>query len=228
MKIKIGNFDCTECWDGVFYKKLSAFPKITERLILRRWTEADTESLEVIRNVFCGSECYAVCKKEDNKATYEKETKRSFRKKIFNAENWNYDAEQKEYTCPCGNPVPYKKTETRKNHSGYLQTYDVYQCDNCEGCPFRELCTKSEYGRIIQRNENWIFQKTKVKELLATAEYKKLMKKRSTECETVFGQIKANLKFRRFHLRGKEKVGIEWGLLMIGYDFKQIIRQLAG
>lgn len=64
MKIKIGNFDCTECWDGVFYKKLSAFPKITERLILHRWTEADTESLEVIRNVFCGSECYAVCKKE--------------------------------------------------------------------------------------------------------------------------------------------------------------------
>lgn len=41
---------------------------ITERLILRRWTEADAESLEVIRNVFCGSECYAVCKKEDNKA----------------------------------------------------------------------------------------------------------------------------------------------------------------
>ena len=30
MKIKIGNFDCTECWDGVFYKKLSAFPKITD------------------------------------------------------------------------------------------------------------------------------------------------------------------------------------------------------
>lgn len=30
MKIKIGNFDCTECWDGFFYKKLSAFPKITD------------------------------------------------------------------------------------------------------------------------------------------------------------------------------------------------------
>ena len=157
-------------------------------------------------------------------ATYEKEIKRSFRKKIFNADNWNYDPEQKEYTCPCGNPVPYKKTETKKNKSGYLQSFDVYQCDNCEGCPFRELCTKSEYGRMVQRNENWISQKTKVKELLASEEYKALMKKRSTECETVFGQTKANLKFRRFHLRGKEKVGIEWGLLMLGYDFKQIIR----
>lgn len=30
MLIKIGDFDCTECWDGVFYKKLSAYPNITE------------------------------------------------------------------------------------------------------------------------------------------------------------------------------------------------------
>ena len=29
MKIKIGNFDCTECWNGVLYKKLSSYPYIT-------------------------------------------------------------------------------------------------------------------------------------------------------------------------------------------------------
>ena len=158
--------------------------------------------------------------------SYEKETKRSFKKKIFNAENWKYDAEQKEYTCPCGNRVPLKKTVQKRNASGYLQRYDVYQCENCEGCPFREACTKSEYGRMIQRNEHWISQKTKVKELLSTDEYKKLMKERSTECETVFGQIKGNLHFRRFYLRGNEKVGTEWGLLMIGYDFKQLARMM--
>ena len=93
-------------------------------------------------------------------STYEKETKRRFKKKVFNADNWKYDSEQKEYTCPCGNPVPYKMTRKRKNDSGYEQIVDVYQCENCEGCPFRELCTKSEYGRMIQRNENWISQKT--------------------------------------------------------------------
>lgn len=63
----------------------------TERLILRPWTEADEESLyryaknpdvgpiagwpphknieesrDVIKNVFCGQECYAVCLKTDN------------------------------------------------------------------------------------------------------------------------------------------------------------------
>lgn len=29
MLIKIGQFDITECWDGVFYKKLSRYPQIT-------------------------------------------------------------------------------------------------------------------------------------------------------------------------------------------------------
>lgn len=156
--------------------------------------------------------------------SYEQEMKKSFSKKTYNSKNWDYDSEKKEYTCPCGNPVPYKKTEIKKNSSGYSQTVDIYQCDNCEGCPFRSECTKSEYGRTVQRNEKWISQKTKVKELLATDEYKELMKKRSTECETVFGQIKANQKFRRFNLRGNKKVATEWGLLMLGYDFKQIAR----
>ena len=30
MLIKIGQFDVTECWNGVFYKKLSRFPDITD------------------------------------------------------------------------------------------------------------------------------------------------------------------------------------------------------
>ena len=64
------------------------------------------------------------------------------------------------------------------------------------------------------------------KELENIFNYKlfKLMKKRSTECETVFGQIKSNQKFRRFNLCGKQKVETEWGLLMLGYNVKQLIR----
>ena len=47
-------------------------------------------------------------------STYEKETKRSFKKKTFNFENWNYDSNQKLYTCPTGNPVPYKKNGNKE------------------------------------------------------------------------------------------------------------------
>ena len=34
MLIKIGEFECTECWDGVFYKKLANYTVITECLIM--------------------------------------------------------------------------------------------------------------------------------------------------------------------------------------------------
>lgn len=70
-------------------------------------------------------------------SNYETETK-----KTFNAENRRYDAERKEHACPCGNPVPYKRTEARKDGSAYERAYDICQCDNCEGCPFRRQCNE--------------------------------------------------------------------------------------
>ena len=95
---------------------------------------------------------------------------------------------------------------------------------NIEYVPLVNIKGTNEYNRAMGKRLSKEAKKSKVKELLATDEYKKLMKKRSTEWETVFGQIKSNQHFRRFHLRGNEKVATEWGLLMIGYDFKQLIR----
>ncbi|MFC1238260.1 transposase [Treponema vincentii] len=115
------------------------------------------------------------------------------------------------------------RTVTKENSSGYKQTIDVYQCKDCDGCPLRSECTKAKQGRTVQRNEKWLSQKVQVNELFEDAEYKAIAKRRSIECETVFGQIKGNQKFRRFLLRGKEKVGTEWGLLLIGYNIKTMI-----
>ena len=78
----------------------------------------------------------------------------------------------------------------KKNESGYEQKIDVYQCENCEGCPYRSLCTKAEYGRMVQRNENWLSHKKKVNEILHTEKDHEFMKQRSVECETIFGQTK--------------------------------------
>jgi hypothetical protein len=34
--------------------------------------------------------------------------------------------------------------------------------------------------------------------------------------------LKGNKKFRRFHLRGMEKVEVEWGLLSIAHNMQKI------
>lgn len=43
---------------------------------------------------------------------------------------------------------------------------------------------------MVQRNENWLSHKKKVNEILYTEKYHELMKQRSVECETIFGQTK--------------------------------------
>ena len=117
------------------------------------------------------------------------------------------------------------KTVTKATKNGYTHTIDIYQCHNCEGCSLREKCTKAKEGRTVQRNEKWLAQKKQVNERLDKKENKKIMKRRSVECETVFGQIKGNQRFRRFYLRGREKVGVEIGLLLMGYNIKNLIRK---
>ncbi|NIK30826.1 hypothetical protein FHS45_003985, partial [Thalassobacillus devorans] len=43
--------------------------------------------------------------------------------------------------------------------------------------------------------------------------------KRKVEVESVFGHIKGNRSFRRFFLRGLDKVNIEFGLVAIAHNF---------
>jgi hypothetical protein len=42
------------------------------------------------------------------------------------------------------------------------------------------------------------------------------------EVESVFGQIKQDSAFRRFSLRGLEKVNLEWGLVCLAHNIKKI------
>ena len=56
-----------------------------------------------------------------------------------------------------------------------------------------------------------------------TSEYGlKMRKLRPVEVESVFGQIKADAGMRRFTLRGKSKVELEWGLHCIGHIFRKL------
>jgi IS5 family transposase len=42
------------------------------------------------------------------------------------------------------------------------------------------------------------------------------------EIEAVFGRLKQNWGFRRFMLRGLEKVSVEWGLLCMAHNMAKL------
>ncbi|PIU23512.1 MAG: hypothetical protein CO103_02400 [Chloroflexi bacterium CG_4_9_14_3_um_filter_45_9] len=49
-----------------------------------------------------------------------------------------------------------------------------------------------------------------------------MYRQRKKIVEPVFGQMKFNLGFRRFHLRGSDKAGGEWSLVCLVHNIKKI------
>ena len=68
--------------------------------------------------------------------------------------------------------------------------------------------------------------RSRASEMLRTETGSALRKRRSIDVETVFGDIKRNLVFTRFTLRGLEKVTLEWRLVATGHNIRKLF--LAG
>jgi hypothetical protein len=155
---------------------------------------------------------------------YRKEQSRKWKGDRFKTENWEYNKKGKYYVCPDGRKFTLRETKRKETDSSYPITAERYECESCKYCRKKKQCTKAKGNRVIERNERWLRLKQKARRTLEDGRYVELRKQRSVEVETVFGQIKGNLGYRRFLLRGTAKVSIEWGLLVLGYNLKQIYR----
>lgn len=159
--------------------------------------------------------------------TFHKEQKKAFRKEMFNVENFIYDELADKYICPAGNELVYNETRKYKTDNGYETTRKYYKCYDCESCQYREECTKSKYGRTVQVNHELKRLKAKATENLNSDKGRELRSMRGTEVESVFGRLKNNWGFRRFLLRGLEKIKIEWGLLCIANNMAKMMTKMA-
>lgn len=150
------------------------------------------------------------------------EQTRKFKRDVYRTENLPYNMERDEYQCPQGKVLEFSHIKTKKTENGYLRESRVYECESCDGCPVRDKCHKGQYNRRIEVSEKLNEMKREARKNLDSAKGIELRKKRSIEPETCFGDIKWNAGFRRFMLRGLDKVGIEWGLLSIGHNMRKL------
>ena len=98
----------------------------------------------------------------------------------------------------------------------------MYQCEDCSQCPLKEKCTKAQGNRQNPGQLSFAKMRTRAKDLLLSKQGTVLRKQRSMDVETVFGRIKQDWGFRRFLLRGLEKVKTEWGLLCIAHNLAKL------
>ena len=78
-------------------------------------------------------------------------------------------------------------------------------------------------NKYLYVNKNWHELCERNDERLYSKQWKEIYKKRSGCVENVFGNIKGNLWFERFRLRGFQWVQIEWNLISLAHNLKKLI-----
>lgn len=155
-------------------------------------------------------------------STYVKEKTRKYKNDIRNVKNWTYQEKDDLFICPNERKVLFKKYQNRKNASGFEQSYKIYECEDCSDCPLKAQCTKAKGNRQVHLNPIFEEMKAKAKTALECEEKAELYSRRKIEVESVFGHIKGNRSFRRFSLRGLEKVHVEFGIVALAHNLLKV------
>ncbi|MGG4147629.1 IS1182 family transposase, partial [Paenibacillus algorifonticola] len=153
---------------------------------------------------------------------YMKEKTRRYQKDIRHASNWTYEEHDDRFVCPNGRFVRFKKYQTKKNASGLEQSFKLYECEDCSNCPFKPACSKAKGNRQVHWNTIWEELKAKAKKALEDDEKSAIYARRKVEVESVFGHIKGNRSFRRFSLRGLDKVHTEFGIVALAHNLLKV------
>lgn len=143
-------------------------------------------------------------------------------KRRFLAEQFPYDESKDEYVCPAGKRLAFQYASRYTSDNGHVSERRTYGCKDCPGCPLKAMCTKAKGCRNIRVSPVLQRYREEARRNLTSKEGERLRAERSTEVETVFGDIKQNMRFRRFHLRGEDKVRIEWGLVCLAHNMRKM------
>jgi transposase len=151
------------------------------------------------------------------------ETTGQLAKKIFRSESWRYDADNDSFTCPNNRPVVFTHESQSTNQSGYVKVRRHYACTDCSDCPMAKECKyDNEKVRTVQRSIKGEYYKQIARQNLASPKGLEMRSKRSVDVETVFGDLKYNMRHRRFLLRSLPKVNVEFGLMAMGHNLRKI------
>jgi transposase len=138
-------------------------------------------------------------------------------------ENLHYNKQFDCFYCPMGQAMTFVRESTQTTDNGYRQQKRYYQAQNCNGCPMRSICHKSKVNRTIEVNPKLMRYKSIIRERLNSERGKKYRSQRPVDVEAVFGIIKGNHNFRKFMLRGIDKVEIEAGLLALAHNIRKMV-----
>lgn len=146
----------------------------------------------------------------------------------FKKDQFKYDNDKDVYICPAGKELEnIKTTEAIVRKSGAIAETTRYQCHDCQDCGSRAICCRGKGARSIRRYGDEALRQEMAARLKSKEGYE-LYKQRFKVAEPVFGNIKHNLGFRKFSLRGLIKTRGEFFLITMVHNLFKIQKHLKG
>jgi len=136
--------------------------------------------------------------------------------------HFSYQAQENYYRCSAGHKLRPRTSKGKRA---------IYMADpnDCGACVLRHLCltsrNKSGARNLVRDRREEYAERMFLK--LQSDEAKSRIRRRATSVEPVFGNLKANLGFRRFKLRGLPNVRGEFALMCIAHNLNKLF-QLMG
>lgn len=123
--------------------------------------------------------------------------------------------------CPAGHSFNQYQYDSQNRRGKYLQISQVYTTGKCKECTLKSECTKAKGERELRVNVVLEEMQEEADRVLLSEEGKRLRGERSAQAEGVFGVLKEDKKFSRFHRRGQENIETEMYLLAIGHNIRK-------
>ncbi|MBD5092880.1 MAG: hypothetical protein HDT26_01085 [Subdoligranulum sp.] len=105
--------------------------------------------------------------------------------------------------------------------------------EDCQGCPCKDKCIRKgtskkpleERTKSLYVNKNFLRQREKMEQRISSEEGCLLRVNRSIQAEGSFAMTKEDMHFRRFLMRGKYNVTVEWLLLCFAFNVLKLDRK---
>jgi transposase len=147
--------------------------------------------------------------------------------KTYGKEHFVYDATGDTFRCPAGRSLTLANVRTTTTPAGAPSTIRQYKSADCGQCSLAPKCKRGEGPRTLTVNPQLDSYREQARINLESETGIALRVRRSTDVEPSFGDIKGNNAYRRFLLRGVEKVTIEFGLISMAHNMKKLFTATA-
>lgn len=131
--------------------------------------------------------------------------------------------------CPGGKTFHLQYRQNVRGNA-YGRQEEVYQCEDCSGCPFAEQCRKTDKNRTVRINRELTSMHREVIDNLESIHGALLRMNRSIQAEGTFGVMKNDRWYKRIVRRGINSVKLEVFLVSIGqnlYKFNNKLKRMS-